>query len=1050
MADASRTPRRPRSAARRSSTPVDVSAQSRVVIARRRSLEQGAQHADDQTGRELRASMRAVEAGLRGEGELASAGGRRRSRVETAAAAAATRDAEERRLELAGINIGQDDDVDTKAFELTRSMGLRAVAAHDAEVVEPIEVVGDVPTRADRGDVIARAARDAAAGKHIDLGARLSAPPLQEVVGSAAFDDIGGIEGKIKSADAPADSRRSTRWPERVASEPGLTQSEEAIVKSRVLCHETEAIRRFARDAMSELRRNTVETKRKDAEEVAELEARVRALDEEQRAQKFDVHFLAAITNSTARTRAMERRKAERIRKERQVMLELMQERQKLAEEVYTRHESRQRDIEHSFRAGPLVLQHLGDMVAHSYKRLGLAKRTALVSRLHRAGLPISRLETEESFDVQHRKIVLNKRSCSNWMRVTNGGYAARNIAPPSANPEWETCVASEGPWVARRSGKHRAQRLLDDAIAAVTNDTTKDEWPSLLARVFDAVHPEVNAEDPNNNLRLQVAAQPRRRWHIICSARDRMGYPVTTTPDGIFFGDSSPIEVVREPILDLLSDINNRMNRDGRFYWEISVPANDGPSDAPVEWAIGLTCSTLSPGCVPGDSRDSFAFYSGGTAMHDGSRFTYCMDLSDESTVGMVIDLERGSLSLVVGRQQLESGFGAGVVGRHANEYQRETRDLLTKHFVPFVAIKGTRLKQEKPERSRRSEKATRSSSGDGTSGHGAPGSQGSSDGGRPNSSAGDGSLSGRNTAGRAAATVSAKRKRRRSRKRGSTVGKAGTGSSTKAADAPVRALAGIWLLLLLTHAFQLQQLPMMYVNFGAFAFLHKPADLRACDAYLHLEDKTLDVEVAEYSDSDASETKEEPSDLLGLEFGADAAKGLQQLSLKNVYVNSLTYTPQRSWSEFPQSFDRKRKQALNIIQYHARLFAARQRRKAKDADMLEAVRVIERFFVQLIPGIRGKKHTAASKIQAIFRGYRERSSWDYQARRLAAEPAELDRAATRLQLAWRMHVARISVRCNRLIPCRTMPLVFGWWYRLQVFVIVLAVREAAQIPAT
>ena len=202
--------------------------------------------------------------------------------------------------------------------------------------------------------------------------------------------------------------------------------------------------------------------------------------------------------------------------------------------------------------------------------------------------------------------------------------------------------------------------------------------YVQTLARIIDLVH-----QGPK--IQLSTMAFPLNAVAILRKRLMNLNYNVTTTEEAKTINHASA--------LDYLKQINKRLEREHRYYFEFAVPRR-------ASWRVGfrLREGTYFPDdqmIYPGQDNDSFGISFDGSVYYNGKSYKYIDDPEDYTaftgfrTFGILVDLYIGSILLVVDGKIKGPAFGAG-----ANHYEGEIQRM--QKYI-FSLIKIEKLSQSR-----------------------------------------------------------------------------------------------------------------------------------------------------------------------------------------------------------------------------------------------------------------------------------------------------------------------------------------------------------------
>ncbi|GBG23938.1 Hypothetical Protein FCC1311_001572 [Hondaea fermentalgiana] len=407
-------------------------------------------------------------------------------------------------------------------------------------------------------------------------------------------------------------------------------------------------------------------------------------------------------------------------------------------------------------------------------------------------------------------------------------------------------------------------------------------------------------------------------------------------------------------------------------------------------QWMIGVSFDTLQCNGFPGNDDTSFGLRSDGTLWHAGKCRSFCADLSDETVVGLLIDLNVGSLTPFVGGASLGVAFGVGSRAYSAEDQARQGARLREEHLIPAFALKAkARTDLELASSLSDIESLSEPASGDSDGALDALETQadpfppnvddnyhGKHDDDDDDQNHGD--------------DLDHDKEARDRRDEDAGRIRAGTGDALAHEGAAARPLD------------VMQFTPALTVNFGGYPFARLPPHSLSCNAYMSFATESkMEIDRAQFE----AKWRKERNASRGKGYSADDVESQESGAIEVVleykaraaFAASLAYESMQSWSDFPPEAHRIGYSA-STLQRAARRFLGRRWRQREMLAQTLAITLLQQRIRDVMPAWRRRKASAASRIQKIWRGYRLRKQFRL-AREFAHHPQLLDAAATKVQ---------------------------------------------------
>ncbi|RKO94582.1 hypothetical protein BDK51DRAFT_15469, partial [Blyttiomyces helicus] len=348
----------------------------------------------------------------------------------------------------------------------------------------------------------------------------------------------------------------------------------------------------------------------------------------------------------------------------------LQQHRDEFSQFIWKRRLASKKEMQLLFQAGPGMLCRFGDMIADSTLESLEAFERNNWARLCRDGINWGLCNSDDIPLYFNRKIYLvaprvPARATVHPNRLElHLPHQSRSDPFPEATPppvlppqEWACAYSTAGPWSARLMARPMIKNIVAQTFAqlrlnADAADAAALSYVQILARLVDAIH-------PSHQLQATVLAHPLYGPSILRRRLVALGYDVGPG------GEESNLIDGRLAV-DIVKQLNKRLEKEHRFYLEFSTPDN-------AAWRAGFSVSNSTDQNdhtrYPGQDEFSFGFGSDGSVLYNGESYRYIDDPQDPlffmgfRTWGLLVDLFHGSISLVVDNKTQPVAFGHGSV---------------------------------------------------------------------------------------------------------------------------------------------------------------------------------------------------------------------------------------------------------------------------------------------------------------------------------------------------------------------------------------------------
>jgi len=393
--------------------------------------------------------------------------------------------------------------------------------------------------------------------------------------------------------------------------------------------------------------------------------------------------------------------------------------------------------------------------------------------------------------------------------------------------------------------------------------------------------------------------------------------------------------------------------------------------------WMIGVSFDTLQSKGFPGNDGSSFGLRSDGTLFHNGEVFSYCGDLRDEVVVGMLLDLNVGTITAYAGGACLGAAFGVDAVSFPPNEQARQGQLIRNKHLIPSFAIRAARSERDEVASIGLTETLSEDMQPSALSSE--PG----------ESMTDDDGVKGANQDASFA------------QPNGSDVPPEPWGDEVDVEPTTI--------------------VPALTINFGGYQFARLPPQSLSCDSYLSFAHEAKQgADKARFAEElrrqmksvvDKSGHGRHEDEAMGAALATrDEDRIIREYQDRVAFFNQMHYTQPQSWSDFPPQAHRLSSSA-NMLQRAIRRFLGRKWRRRELLAQAMAISVLQRRIKSLLPRWRRQKHVAAVNVQKMWRAAHTRREQHFALE--FSRPIEEVRTATvRVQALFRRGLAERRAR--------------------------------------
>ncbi|KAI9205006.1 uncharacterized protein BJ171DRAFT_458658 [Polychytrium aggregatum] len=335
------------------------------------------------------------------------------------------------------------------------------------------------------------------------------------------------------------------------------------------------------------------------------------------------------------------------------------------------------------FRTGPEVIGRFGDMISNATIEAIQGFEKTNLSRLCKNAISTGICDADDVGGYLQRKAgiaaprdpTLGSMSQDRlFFQVTPNPF---NLEAPdhSKAREWICIYATNGIWKHRLLAQPSIKRLVQDITEKIRQNpgaSGSNSYNQAIARVLDAVH-------PSHRLLASTLAYPMSAPSLIKKRLSFLGYAPPNPSDEIS-------NISQMDCLTTLRQLNKRLDEDHRFYFEFTVLDKS-------DWRCGFICGKhISPRnhlTFPGKDPQSLGFSSDGSVYYNGEArpFDSFAEIKDMMvfaairTYGILVDLGKNQICLVVDNKILPPGFGTDAAEYSLEEQIEQSPEALLCH---------------------------------------------------------------------------------------------------------------------------------------------------------------------------------------------------------------------------------------------------------------------------------------------------------------------------------------------------------------------------------
>ncbi|KAJ3097483.1 hypothetical protein HDU97_004850 [Phlyctochytrium planicorne] len=397
----------------------------------------------------------------------------------------------------------------------------------------------------------------------------------------------------------------------------------------------------------------------------------------------IEMETVVSIINATVRKQILRNNLMAHMSDEKEISSSLQQHRDEFSQFIWKRRFQARKDLRALFQVGPGMICRMGDIIADATLELLLLFEKTNSLRLCKDAINWSLCEGDDIPGFFTKKIAIAAPSPIVPVSIAPNriDFSIPDSAKLIAKDGWVSVYGTTGPWAARLQGKTMVAQMISQSLDRVRYDAEPDDnlsYISFLARILDLAH-------PSHQLQASVLAYPLHAPTIIKKRLVALKYDI-----GSHTEDYGAIDYTFA--VDIVKQINWRLELEHQFYYEFSYPNH-------TQWRVGYTLANhISTGDItryPGQDEWSFGFSFDGSVYYKDLRRPYIAVQHERffqgiKSGGVLIDLLRGSMSLVLDGKVHPPGFGMGSRAFTPAEQETQAQLLLSSVLIPTFALLG------------------------------------------------------------------------------------------------------------------------------------------------------------------------------------------------------------------------------------------------------------------------------------------------------------------------------------------------------------------------
>ncbi|KND01565.1 uncharacterized protein SPPG_03365 [Spizellomyces punctatus DAOM BR117] len=435
------------------------------------------------------------------------------------------------------------------------------------------------------------------------------------------------------------------------------------------------------------------ETKLKGLHDLDTLKRMTERSKQEDEMALIAMEAVVSIVNFSTRKQILRSRLMKKMTDEKELSSALQQHRDEFTQFIWNRRMTSRKEMRQLFQTGPAVVCRFGDVIAES-----TLEALQSFERFNWVRLCKDKIAGEVCNDddipsyflrqmflaapiVPTAVIVHPNRLELHLSRLTSSEAGVRRQPADELRADWGCVYATAGVWKVRLMARPTAREMVkqtQDQILTYRGQSEKYSFVQLLARLVDAVH-------PSHQLPAAVLAYPLYGVSVLKRRLAALGYDV-----GVGGEDSSILDT--RTALSYIAQINYRLQREHRFYFEFSTPDK-------TAWRVGLSMARRIQASAharyPGQDEYSFGFSSTGHIFYKDEEYPYAEIQEDPlffmgfRTWGVLVDLYDGHINLVMDGKVQPPAFGIGAAAFDKAEQTRQRSLIWSSELVPTFALK-------------------------------------------------------------------------------------------------------------------------------------------------------------------------------------------------------------------------------------------------------------------------------------------------------------------------------------------------------------------------
>ncbi|KAJ3203755.1 hypothetical protein HDU82_006320 [Entophlyctis luteolus] len=424
----------------------------------------------------------------------------------------------------------------------------------------------------------------------------------------------------------------------------------------------------------------------KSARDLRDLDALKERMLAEDSMKLLEMETVVSIVSVPVRRDILRKNMMAHMNDEKEISTSLQQHKDEFSQFVLKRRIHSKKEMRSLFSNGSGMICRLGDLVsANTLEAIQLFEQSSAV-RLTCDAVCWNLCEPEDLPAYLDKKVAIRQPKLPCTLLLKPSRVEVKLQSGASAN-SWGCAYGTHGPSASHHCGKKMQTEMTAQALEQLLSfvesrreapSTPNSPTPSflcILAKIMDAVH-------PTHSLQTSVLAYPAYANTLLKKRLLSLGYSIAP-----FTEETGQIDSAFA--ISVLKQICNNLLRDQRFYFEVSY------SD-PTVFCIAMKENENN--IYPGYNEHSFGFISTGEIIWQNEKKPYfSFPPRNElfvtfKTLGIMVDMYAGSISLVFDKKIQNVAFGSGARAYDSKDQLRQKcasiKDFKTNHIIREIIL--------------------------------------------------------------------------------------------------------------------------------------------------------------------------------------------------------------------------------------------------------------------------------------------------------------------------------------------------------------------------